>query len=116
MESETSKESYLIRDILQGQEQIKLFDLYTPSREFDSIIISDYPGIIQGHQHEVKRNSNEKIFSFYDLIPADLWRFLQPYRNRFEFGVYDKQGNEIEIHIPEEGIHEWDYSDYSGFN
>ena len=63
-------------------------DLFTTSREFDSIILGSYPGTIFEDQYKKdKTNPKQTMFCFYDLNFSELWRFLPEYRGEYEFEI-----------------------------
>lgn len=71
-------------------------DLFTCSRELEELMLNDFPGIIKGEQHEVKKIDNgNKVYCFYDLNEQELIRFIGTYARDYEFEIRDHSTGEV---------------------
>ena len=73
-----------------------LVDLSTTDKEFEDIMLKEYPDTIFEEQHQ-KNNSDaqNKVYCFCRLNYAVLFGFLSKHRDNYEFGVYDAEKGEL---------------------
>ncbi len=75
-----------------------LVDLFTESRELEDIMLCEFPATIFENQHYVdKSDPDTTLYCFFSLPYNILFRFLKPYRDKYEFEIRDGDGKLIEV-------------------
>jgi len=67
-------------------------NLFTSDKYLGQIMLEEYPGPIFDDQYEVTKIENGKEYSFFDLDCWRLLKFISKYENKYEFEIYDCDG------------------------
>lgn len=52
-------------------------DFTTADAELSSIILEEFPGVIKGEQYEVKTANGVKVYTFKNINPKEMIKFLE---------------------------------------
>jgi len=75
-----------------------MVDLFTTNKDFESIILEEFTGLIFEDEDKVDTSDpQEKLYCFYNLDYSDLIRFIPQYREKYNFEIRDETGKFIEV-------------------